>query len=755
MRIDLLVAGAVSSVLVGALVVATAATPSAGARSTQTVDFVRDVQPIFRQSCYGCHGPSQQMHGFRLDRRSSALRGGTIAVIGPGNSEGSRMYLRLVGNGFGPQMPPTGALPPDQIALIKKWIDEGAQWPDDAAGEVDAAPIDAAASELVALLRVGDFQAVRTRAARTPALVNARGPGGATPFMYAALYADVAVVRELLDRGADVNARNDAGATPLMWAISDTEKARTLIERGADVNAKSDNGRTPLMIAAGEAGSARTVKLLLDKGADANGVGPSLMGQTTALTEAATSGNEEAFHLLVAAGADLRKAGPPALGLALRAGCLSCADTLMKAFPPEFFTATMMMSGPPLGPALGTPMFLERGAGLDARDEGGRSVLMLAAASDALPMDAVKALLARKVDVNARAANGETALGLARRHGQTPIVNLLLEAGATADPLLPPPAAAPAQSAREALDRALPLLQKTDVTFLRKSGCVSCHNNSLTALTTAAARQRGLRVDAAIVSAQAGKVGSYLESWRERALQGLGIPGDADTVSYILLGLAAAGHPADLHTDAQAYFLKRQQVPDGRWRILVHRPPIESSDIQVTAASMRALQLYAPRARRAEYDRAVAAAAAWLRQATPRATEERVFQLLGLHWSQAPKAAIQQAGRALMADQRADGGWSQLPTMTSDAYATGQALYALRESGALRSSDPVYRRGVALLLKTQLADGSWFVRTRALPIQPLFDADFPHGADAFISAAATNWAALAIVMGQPRDRRTE
>ena len=102
MRTVLLVAGAVSSsIVIGALVTATTATPSAGARSTQTVDFVRDVQPIFRQSCYGCHGPSQQMNGFRLDRRSSALRGGTIAVIGPGNSEGSRMYLRLVGNGFG------------------------------------------------------------------------------------------------------------------------------------------------------------------------------------------------------------------------------------------------------------------------------------------------------------------------------------------------------------------------------------------------------------------------------------------------------------------------------------------------------------------------------------------------------------------------------------------------------------------------------------------------------------------------------
>ena len=74
------------------------------------IEFVRDVQPILRESCIGCHGPSQQMNGFRLDRRRDAMRGGTFAVIGPGNSEGSRLYQRLIGNSFGMQMPPTGAL---------------------------------------------------------------------------------------------------------------------------------------------------------------------------------------------------------------------------------------------------------------------------------------------------------------------------------------------------------------------------------------------------------------------------------------------------------------------------------------------------------------------------------------------------------------------------------------------------------------------------------------------------------------------
>ena len=62
------------------------------------------------------------------------MRGGTLAMIGPGNAAGSRLYLRLIGNGFGMQMPPTGPLNAAQIKIIKDWIDQGAAWPDDVSG---------------------------------------------------------------------------------------------------------------------------------------------------------------------------------------------------------------------------------------------------------------------------------------------------------------------------------------------------------------------------------------------------------------------------------------------------------------------------------------------------------------------------------------------------------------------------------------------------------------------------------------------
>lgn len=699
-------------VIGGAAAVCALCAPSFTAQEVPKIDFVRDVQPILRQNCYGCHGPTQQMNGFRLDRRRDALRGGTLAVIGPGNSDGSRMYLRLVGDRYGTQMPPTGALRPEQIATIKAWIDQGAAWPDEAAGETPPKPMDAKAAQL----------------------------------MDAALGGDAATVASLLKAGVDADVRNEAGATPLMRAVGDLATTRLLLEYGADVNARSDDRRTPLLIASGLPGAGAVVRLLLEYGADPSVKAPGLFFDTTPLAEAAYSGDEGVFRLLVDAGADMKAAGPLALGFALRAQCMPCVETLLKAADPGIVTGAMMLGGPPNGPALATPLLLEHDADFNARDQDGRTALMLAAASEALPVDAVTALIARGADVNATNAKGETALSLAKLRGNTPVVALLMKAGAKDVPAPAGPSVKPvaAVSARAAVERSLPLLQQNDSTFLRKAGCVSCHNNTLTAMTVGAARKRGFKVNEQIAQQQLRTISNYLDTWRERALQGVGIPGDADTVSYIMLGLAAENHPPDAATDAQARLLKREQTPSGNWRILAHRPPLESNDIEVTAASMRALQLYAPQSEKAAYQQAVQRAAAWLVKAEPHSTEERAFQLLGFGWARSGKAAIDAAARALAAEQRADGGWAQIPSLSSDAYATGQALVALRESGAVAATDPVLKRGVDFLLKTQFADGSWYVRTRALPIQPHFESGFPYGRDQFISAAATNWATMAL-----------
>jgi mono/diheme cytochrome c family protein len=101
---------------------------------------------------------------------------------------------------------------------------------------------------------------------------------------------------------------------------------------------------------------------------------------------------------------------------------------------------------------------------------------------------------------------------------------------------------------------------------------------------------------------------------------------------------------------------------------------------------------------------------------------------------------------ALKAAQSSDGSWSQLPDLAGDAWATGSALVALNIAGKMRTHDPVYKKGLDYLLRTQFEDGSWYVRSRTWPFQPHFDSRFPHGKDQWISAPATAWAVMAMTL---------
>lgn len=716
------------------------------AQAPAKVDFRRDVMPLFRANCVGCHGPTQQMNGFRLDRRSAAMRGGTIAMIGPGNAAGSRLYLRLTGSEYGMQMPPTGPLSAAQIDIIKNWIDQGAEWPDDVSGEAPPPTPDPKAMAMMEALRTGDRAAFRKALRGASKSVNGKGSGGATPLLYAVLYGDASRVKQLLDAGADPNIRNDAGASALMWAAGDLEKARLLVEHGADVNAKSDVGRTPLQIAAGRFGNAPVVKLLLDHGANPSAKSPSLVGDMTVLAAAAGTGDESVLRMLVDHGADLKAAGYMALFLAVEARCEKCIELFLKGAGPDIVNPAMFLLAPPLDDGHAVPMMLDHGADANAKDPGGNPILTLVACSDAVPVDAVKALLNHGADVNAKNTAGETALDLAKRRGHTPVVDLLVQAGAKeSDAPQGPSAPKPAASVRAAVERSLPLIQKTDEAFLQKAGCVSCHNNSLTAMAVANARKSGVRVDEQIARKQLQSIGTYIDTWRERELQGVGIPGDADTMGAILLGMAFEGYKPDAATDAMATLLKAQQVPNGMWPAVAHRPPIEGSNIVTTAMTMRAIQIYAPKAQRAEYAKTVDLAKDWLQKAQPQDTQERALQLMGFAWGGVQRNIIRKAGDQLLGEQRPDGGWSQLPSLASDAYATGQALVALRESGATAVADPAYQRGIQFLMKNQLEDGSWFVRSRAAPLQPYFESGFPHGHDQWISSSATSWATMALV----------
>jgi hypothetical protein len=205
------------------------------------------------------------------------------------------------------------------------------------------------------------------------------------------------------------------------------------------------------------------------------------------------------------------------------------------------------------------------------------------------------------------------------------------------------------------------------------------------------------------------------------------------------------GVPRDEYTDATVRYIKSMQTPAGNWDAFEsRRPPMNSGVYQTTALAVYTLKTYGPPAEKADTEKALARAAAWLEAAKPATTQDRACHLMGLAWSNAKPAAITAVAKALAAAQRPDGGWSQFPTMGSDAYATGEALYALNAAGRMLATDPIYAKGVKYLLNTQAADGSWHVKSRSIWLQPYFESGFPYGHDQWISAAGTSWATMAL-----------
>ncbi len=103
--------------------------------SAATVDFVKDIQPIFEQHCYDCHGAEKQKSGLRLDVKSEAIKGGDAHApnILPGKASQSPLLKFVSGEDKDVLMPPKGErLSKAQVALLRAWIDQGATWPESA-----------------------------------------------------------------------------------------------------------------------------------------------------------------------------------------------------------------------------------------------------------------------------------------------------------------------------------------------------------------------------------------------------------------------------------------------------------------------------------------------------------------------------------------------------------------------------------------------------------------------------------------------
>lgn len=629
---------------------------------------------------------------------------------------------------------------------------------------------------LIAAIMSGD-SATTDALLRANSSIDARDVDGNTALHWAAIRGRDALVRELIRRGATVDATNRLEATPLIHAVAHAASVRALVEAGADVNhaSRSEHGpgirSTPLLAAVLTGDSREVVDLLLKAGADAS---PSPALKNGAAGPAAVFGDRTTIDRLLVAGAK-----PADLWTAVASGDVEIVRRFLDGGAD--INATNAGVGSALNAALiwqqpeVARFLLERGASMNHRAPANRAAhdtpsIVLAAYSQSGDTTVASMMIERGVDLNAASSRGETALDWARGNGNQELERILRQAGGREGTYhqlekripqneLPGDTASLDSWIRSSAAKAIRLLQSSSDAYFRSGGsvrgnarCDSCHHQYHPAMAYGMALRRGIPVDRVSLARQIqNQIRQSLEDdtvlkCYER-VQPFPVP--ANLMGYGLIGLREIGWPADRMTDAFSWYLAGRQRLDGSWRDLVFRPPIQDGPIPDTALVIRVLRSYPVAGHGAEFSGRIRRARDFLASAKTVSLNQQVFQLLGLGWAGDRPADLAPLVRGLVGLQATNGGWAQLPGLPEDAYATGQALYALHTVGGMATSDSVFQRGVRFLLRTQFEDGSWFVRSRAWPIQPHFESGFPHGKNQWISAAGTTWAVMALLCTQP------
>jgi ankyrin repeat protein len=304
---------------------------------------------------------------------------------------------------------------------------------------------------------------------------------------------------------------------------------------------------------------------------------------------------------------------------------------------------------------------------------------------------------------------------------------------------------------REAVVKALPPVQKAQEPWYtaNKQVCASCHHQYQPSLAYRAARERGVPVNETIARADAVKAFTFADI--DKAIQYQYVIEPSVDDAYRMIAANAAGVAPNLGAAIYARLLISRQNADGTWDGFHQRPPSSYSRFTMATLGLRAVQLYRHASQKSAADAAVARARGYLEKNAAPDTEGRAYQLLGLKWAGADNGRLRRLGRELIATQQADGGWESRAGRGSDVYSTGQALVALHDGAGLPATDEAYRKGVAYLVKTQSADGSWLATTRLRPPAPLsppyFDAGYPGQRDQFLSMSGAGWAIMALSYG--------
>ncbi|MDB5310188.1 MAG: hypothetical protein JWO38_4390 [Gemmataceae bacterium] len=311
---------------------------------------------------------------------------------------------------------------------------------------------------------------------------------------------------------------------------------------------------------------------------------------------------------------------------------------------------------------------------------------------------------------------------------------------------LPAASRAADPDARPAIERAVQFLAEESTEWREGRECASCHTVPMTLWAHNEAKKQGYKADDKAAAALTGWVFAKDDPAKVNPKQ----PerkGVTVNQTPLMLALALeAGDATDATTrdrlKAMLDLVLAGQDEDGAWRLMyVWEPHGSTADVMTTLAL---LALTAPNAPdlgpggKAAREKGLK----WLGAAAPSDTPQADALRL-LLWKQLgrPPADTEPLVKRLAGRQSADGGWGQTRDAASDAFATGQAVYAL---ATVRPAEPAVATGRAYLLKTQEKDGSWAMASRP---------GGPGGKAAKnvapITHAGTTWAVMGLIRSSP------
>jgi hypothetical protein len=288
----------------------------------------------------------------------------------------------------------------------------------------------------------------------------------------------------------------------------------------------------------------------------------------------------------------------------------------------------------------------------------------------------------------------------------------------------PAPAPVTQQRVRQAAERGLDFLVKDAARWRQEKQCATCHHGTMTVWALAEAKRQGYAV--------APDTFADITQWTKERLKDIDKPRDSrpgwsmvSTPALVLANMALAVPKQNALLDELkriAGHLLRHQETDGSWAWssappLNRPPPFFESDEVATLLAALALAPHVPALSqeksdiRDSRDRGLA----WLAKNKPNdTTQAAVLRLLFSARAGEPAKTLHADIDQFLRLQRQDGGWGQVPERSSDAYATGQALYILNLAGVKEDRSEI-QRGLAFLVATQKDDGSWPMTRRGHP----------------------------------------